>query len=148
MTLCFRSLVSPVFLEGATIIEPRPNTWVNDVVLINSAPTPPPQSPAKASAWHGPWSHACVLTHLEGNAVVFRDNYPFLYRSSKLLKAPKLPISTWLTPQTTLSPVSFHLDSDLPPRWNGDRGFVKTGSVHGLCLVISTSTGLTEAKKG
>lgn len=76
------------------------------------------------------------------------DNYLFLYRFPKLLKAPKLPVSTWLTPQTTPPPVSLHLDSDLPSRWNGDRGFVESESVHGLCLVISTSTGLTEAKKG
>lgn len=32
--------VPPLFLESAIIIEPRPNSWVNDVVLINTAPIP------------------------------------------------------------------------------------------------------------
>lgn len=40
-------------------------------------------------------------------------------------------------------PARFHL----PSEWNGDYGLVKTESVDNLCLVISTSTGLSQAKK-
>lgn len=63
---------------------------------------------------------------------------------SKFLKAPKLPVSTWLTPKVS----SFLLPlSSLPLEWNGDRGLVKTESVDSLYPVICTSAGFTEAKK-
>lgn len=63
---------------------------------------------------------------------------------SKLLKAPKLPVSTWLTPKVSRFPLPL---SSLPLEWNGDRGLVKTESADSLYPVIRTSVGFTEAKK-
>lgn len=63
---------------------------------------------------------------------------------SKLLKAPKLPVSTWLTPKVSRFPLPL---SSLPLEWNGDHGLVKTESADSLYPVIRTSVGFTEAKK-